>query len=162
FPTARLSTLMPVKRRRRAAVVIPVDLRPSLRDWWRVFRTLVLAAAVGVALWNPLRPTPMSLYQQASSYLPSEPMRASWMLRTAVAEAGGDFPDAQIQLCLIAIQLRDWDELERVCATLRWENAHSDSLLSLGYMASGARQIGPARQAYLELARRGSSCEVSA
>src|SRR5262245_39712949 len=136
-----------MRGRRGGALVIPVDSRPSRRDWWRLVRTLLLAAAVGVALWNPLRPAPATLYDQAALFLPSEPDRARWLLRTAVAEAGGDFPDAQIQLCLIAIRTGDWDELDELCASVRWDGADSAALLSLGYMASGARQIAPARQA---------------
>ena len=135
----------------------PTASRQLRHDAWRLARVLLVVACVGVVLWDPVRPAPAIIYERACAVLPSDPFRAKLMFRMAVADAGGDFPDAQAQLCLIAIRAGDANEVRRLCASLRWRGAHSESLRRLGYAALGARQTEPARQAHLELSRRDGS-----
>jgi tetratricopeptide (TPR) repeat protein len=136
------------------AILDQMDARQPDYNWWRLTRAVVVAVALGITLWNPWRPTPTFLYERGSALAPSDPSRARWMLRSAIAEAGGDFPDAQVQLCLLAIRSGDEDELHRLCRSLHWQDAEADALVSLGFTATSARRFESARQAYLELCNR--------
>jgi tetratricopeptide (TPR) repeat protein len=125
-----------------------------LHNGWRLARALVVVAAVGLVAHVCVIPAPQFLYERGCRALGSDPARAKRLLTTAVAKSGGDFPDAQIQLCILALSERNWDEARAVSDSLDWRHARDDQLMSLGFVAQSARQFDLARRAFLELRTR--------
>lgn len=115
-----------------------------------------------IALWDPLRPAPAVMYERACALLPSDPLIAEHMLRAAVDDSRGSFPEAQLQLCMLVIRSHDSDEIDRLCDALNWGEAQPETLMSLAYVANDAGHLEPARRAYLELRRREGPYAVTA
>jgi predicted Zn-dependent protease len=129
---------------------------------WRLARALVVATAVGVALWGgPFRPSPRLQYERACSVLDSHPARAELLLRGLIGDAGGDFPDAQLQLALLAIERGDWGELDANCTSLDWDRTEAYLLMRLGGKAMDGGRIDVARQCFTALRHRQTPCSIA-
>jgi tetratricopeptide (TPR) repeat protein len=120
----------------------------------RLAAALLIVAGAALSGWLWLRPSPQALYQRALRIVSSDPAAAETLFRKAVARAGGNFPDAQLQICRLAVRRRDRDEVRKICATLDWRGGRSDLILGLGRDAVAAGDWGLARQARIELGTR--------
>jgi len=130
---------------------------------WRLARAVVVASAVAVALWGqPFRPDAHFAYERACALHSSDPMRAERIFRDLVEEAGGDFPDAQLQLARRAMEQGRWEELDTICESLRWDQADLDLLMTFGGNALAARRTDLARRSFEEMRQRDSGYAVSA
>jgi tetratricopeptide (TPR) repeat protein len=131
----------------------PVD-QDRRRGAWRLAAALLVAAAVSFGVWICLRPSSQALYDRALPLISSHPEEAEALFQKAVARAGGDFPDAQLQLCRLAIRRRDHDALQALCARVDWRAGRSDLLLNLGREAIAASDWDLARRVRAGLAAR--------
>jgi predicted Zn-dependent protease len=140
--------------RREPGEIADQPLRPG-EIAWRLSRALVVAIAVAIAVWGgPFRPSPRQAYQRACVVLASDPARGELLLRALIRDAGGDFPDAQLQLGLRGIERDDWGEVERFLKTLSWDHADPVLLATLGGKALDAGRMEMARQCFSELSAR--------
>src|SRR5262249_11104596 len=129
---------------------------------WRLARALFVAAAVGITVWGwPLRPDPQFQYRRACTLLGSDPQRGKRLLRSLIDEAGGNFPDAQLQLALQATERGNWAELEALSTRLEWERGESNLLLTVGWKAVGAGRLDLARPPFEALRRREAAYAIA-
>ena len=149
--------------RRHQLTEDPDQPLPRWEITWRLGRALVVVTAVWIAAWGgPFRPTRRLQYERACALLASHPVRAEILLRDLIGDAGGNFPDAQLQLALRAIERGDGAELETLCRTLDWDQADSELLLMLGVKAQDAGRIDLARQCFGALHEREIAYAIAA
>ncbi|MGE5191865.1 MAG: tetratricopeptide repeat protein [Deltaproteobacteria bacterium] len=114
----------------------------------------LLAAAAGLVARAWLRPSPQALYDRAVLLLSSNPVAAEELFRKSLVCAGGGFPDAQLQLALLATRRHDWNQVRTICAGLDQPGVRSDLLLELGREAVAAHEWDLARRVRGELRER--------
>jgi len=130
---------------------------------WRLGRAVVVASAVVMVLWGkPFRPDARFAYERACVLLSSDPVRAERIFHDLVEEAGGDFPDAQLQLALRAMECGHREELDAICERLKWDQADLNLLMTFGGIALSARRTDLARRSFEEMRQRDSGYAVSA
>jgi tetratricopeptide (TPR) repeat protein len=130
---------------------------------WRLGRAIGLAIAVVAVLWGkPIRPSPRFIYERACALRPYDPARAERLFRTVVDDAGGDFPDAQLQLALRVLEQGESEELDAICENLKWDQADLDLLMTFGGTALSARRTDLARRSFEEMRQRDKRYTISA
>jgi predicted Zn-dependent protease len=145
---------------------LTVNTQKPVPRWeiaWRLGRAAVLSIGVAVALWGkPFRPSPRFMYERACALQSSDPVWAERLFRSLVDDAGGDFPDAQLQLALRTMEQGRWEELEAICANVKWDRTNLDLLMTFGGNALAANRTSLARQAFEELRKRDAAYAISA
>jgi tetratricopeptide (TPR) repeat protein len=130
---------------------------------WRLSRAIGLAIAVVATLWGkPFRPSPRFIYERACALQPYDPVRAERLFRTVVDDAGGDFPDAQLQLALRAVDRGESYELDEICESLKWDQVNLDLLMTFGGNALAAQRTDLARRSFEEMRRRDNRYTIAA
>lgn len=98
------------------------------RPWKRIGLSLALAAGLGwwFVLWPAIQ------YRQARQQLTENPQRAAQLLERLVADAGGDYPAAQLLWTRALLKSGRWDEALGCFSFIRQPaNLDDDDLLAL-------------------------------
>jgi tetratricopeptide (TPR) repeat protein len=148
--------------REKVSPVPPHDLHFAPRGLRRIVLVGILATGAALAAWMALRPSPPALYERATRLAAASPDEAERLYRQAVMRAGGSFPDAQMQLGLLAARRQAWEETEKICDSLDWRAVRADLVVALGREAVAARNTTLTGRVAAELSRRPRSTALPA
>ncbi|MSR58089.1 MAG: tetratricopeptide repeat protein [Planctomycetaceae bacterium] len=120
------------------------------------------AAAVACGLWLVARPTPTRLLEQGLLAARTDRNAAERLFRRALADADGQYPDAQMALCSLLARRESWDEALALFDTVDQQACRADLLLDFGQRSYRAGRRAPALEALNEVRRRHTPESVQA